>query len=169
MKVCFVRHGETDWNAEGRLQGHTATSLNEKGIRQSRECAEQLAGEEWDVILSSPLQRARESAYILSDQMEIPRFAANLFTELDYGYWNGKDKQSLFSDHSFWEWYQAEINKLEKQVKRELKALYQTYKDDAVIVVTHGLVIQQIEKLLVRKSLTDDEIISNGSFIYIYV
>lgn len=169
MKVCFVRHGETDWNTEGRLQGHTATSLNATGIRQTRQCAERLTGDTWDVILSSPLQRARESAYILSAYMGVPHFASPLFTELDYNHWNGEDRQTLMTDHSFKKWYQSEINKLEKQVKREWEALYHTYREDAVIVVTHGLVIQQIEKVLDMKSQSDSEIISNGSFICIHV
>ncbi|WP_085507059.1 histidine phosphatase family protein [Thalassobacillus devorans] len=167
MRVCFVRHGETDWNAEGKLQGHTATSLNETGIRQSRQCAEQLAVETWDVILSSPLQRARESAYILSDYMGVPHFVSHLFTELDYGHWNGQTRESLIHDPSFRKWYDMAMHKLEKQVKSEWKALCHAYKDDAVVVVTHGLVLQQLEKVLEQKCTSAGELVSNGSFIYI--
>ncbi|WP_051353047.1 histidine phosphatase family protein [Thalassobacillus devorans] len=169
MRACFVRHGETDWNREGRLQGHTATSLNATGIWQTRQCAERLVGEGWDVILSSPLQRARESAHILSAYTGVPHFVSPLFTELDYGQWNGQKKELLITNHTFIKWYRIEINKLEKLVKKEWEALIHTYKNDAVIVVTHGLVIQQIEKVLNRKSQPDSEVISNGSFINVQV
>ncbi|WP_173917235.1 histidine phosphatase family protein [Halobacillus sp. Marseille-Q1614] len=167
MEICFVRHGETDWNVEGRLQGHTPTSLNETGICQSRQCAERLAGEAWDLIVSSPLQRSKESADILSSYLAVPWIVSNGFSEIDYGSWNGEKRQNLMGNSSFSKWYSVEIRKIEKRIWGDLDNLSNTFKNKRVIVVTHGLVIQRIEKRFSKNSLTNQGIISNGSFINI--
>ena len=63
--LLLVRHGETDWNAEGRLQGHTDTPLNDYGRRQARALADALAGDDFEALYASDLARARETAEIL--------------------------------------------------------------------------------------------------------
>lgn len=71
--ICLVRHGQTDWNALGKLQGQTDIPLNELGKIQARQCGEFLSKEaSWDVIISSPLKRARETADIISQYIEVP-------------------------------------------------------------------------------------------------
>jgi broad specificity phosphatase PhoE len=67
-ELLLVRHGETDWNAEGRLQGHTDRPLNEYGRRQAQRLADELAGEELEAIYSSDLARARETAEIVGER-----------------------------------------------------------------------------------------------------
>lgn len=71
MNIYLLRHGETDWNKEGRLQGHTDIPLNSTGRRQICNAAEVLADlpEPIDLILSSPLVRAYESAQIVADRL----------------------------------------------------------------------------------------------------
>lgn len=73
MKIYLLRHGETDWSKEGRLQGHTDIPMNEKGIEQINLIADFLnrADEKIDVIISSPLTRARKSAEIIADKIGI--------------------------------------------------------------------------------------------------
>ena len=75
MNIYLLRHGETDWNHVGRLQGHTDIPLNECGREQMGHVAEVLAGlsEQMDVIISSPLRRARESAYIVANRLTYPQ------------------------------------------------------------------------------------------------
>ncbi|MES2130676.1 MAG: histidine phosphatase family protein [Pseudomonadota bacterium] len=60
--IVLVRHGETAWNAERRLQGHIDIALNAEGERQALALGEALAGEHFDVIVSSDLQRAHQTA-----------------------------------------------------------------------------------------------------------
>jgi broad specificity phosphatase PhoE len=62
MRLCLIRHGETDWNAEQRLQGWTDVALNAEGERQARAAARELLGVAFDTIVASPLQRARATA-----------------------------------------------------------------------------------------------------------
>lgn len=77
--VYFIRHGETDWNAEIRWQGGTDIPLNETGIRQAREVAEELRSRQLSAVLSSDLARARRTAEIIAAPHGIPvRTTANL-------------------------------------------------------------------------------------------
>src|SRR4051794_585784 len=67
--LVLVRHGQTDWNLERRIQGSSDIPLNETGRRQAREAARLLGRERWDVIVSSPLSRAREAAEVLAAEL----------------------------------------------------------------------------------------------------
>ena len=68
--VGLLRHGQTDWNIDLRLQGTTDIPLNQKGIEQVEHAAKHLRNE-WDLILSSPLSRAKDSAQIVATVLGI--------------------------------------------------------------------------------------------------
>jgi len=71
-EFLLVRHGETDWNAEGRLQGHTDRPLSDYGRKQARRLADELAGSDIDAIYASDLARARETAEIVGARLHLP-------------------------------------------------------------------------------------------------
>ncbi len=79
-KHCWVfRHGETDWNAEGRFQGHTDIPLNQKGRMQAHDLAERLRSVGLEAVLSSDLSRASETGSIVAEALGIRLFMdANL-------------------------------------------------------------------------------------------
>ncbi|MFK4729374.1 histidine phosphatase family protein [Agromyces mediolanus] len=66
VTIALVRHGETDWNRERRIQGLTDIPLNDTGRRQAAATAEALRDEPWDAIYASPLARAAETASMMA-------------------------------------------------------------------------------------------------------
>lgn len=62
MKIYLVRHGETDWNQAGRLQGQTDIDLDAQGFAQAAEAAERLKEVPFEIAFCSPLIRARHTA-----------------------------------------------------------------------------------------------------------
>jgi probable phosphoglycerate mutase len=95
--IYFLRHGETDWNAARRLQGHADVPLNDKGRAQAARNGRTLAGviarpEELDFV-SSPLSRATETMEIVREQLGLPRqgYRADArLREVHYGDWEGQ-------------------------------------------------------------------------------
>ncbi len=71
LRLCLVRHGETDWNTEQRMQGWTDTPLNAHGLRQAQALAQALKGVRFDAIVSSPLQRALATAQAVAGDRPI--------------------------------------------------------------------------------------------------
>ena len=65
MKLYIIRHGETAWNVEGRLQGQTDTELNENGVRLAKVTAEGLKNIPFDLGISSPLRHAKHTAELV--------------------------------------------------------------------------------------------------------
>ncbi len=71
-RLLVIRHGETAWNTEGRIQGHIDIPLNDKGRWQAERLAQALADEELHAIYSSDLERARDTAQAVADVLRQP-------------------------------------------------------------------------------------------------
>ncbi|MCL4348238.1 MAG: histidine phosphatase family protein, partial [Candidatus Thermoplasmatota archaeon] len=87
--IYLVRHGETDWNNDGRFQGHVNIPLNEKGKIQAQEAYERLKAINFDLIYSSDLGRAAETARIINAHREIPIRYDQRLRERDAGKYSG--------------------------------------------------------------------------------
>lgn len=99
VNVYLLRHGQTDYNAQGnKYCGRTDLPLNEKGRKQAEELRDQLQGMQFDGIFSSPLLRARDTARIVTGQDAQPD--ARLI-EIDFGQWEGKIRAEF--DPESWE------------------------------------------------------------------
>lgn len=85
----MIRHGETAWNAERRLQGHTDIALNAEGERQAAALAAALAGAPIDAIVSSDLQRAHQTAQALARRLALPLSTCAGLRERCYGGFEG--------------------------------------------------------------------------------
>jgi broad specificity phosphatase PhoE len=90
-ELWIARHGETDWSAAGRHTGHTDVPLNDNGRAAARTLAEVLAGKAFDLVLTSPLQRARETC-------ELAGFGAQAQLEPNLREWDYGDYEGITSD-----------------------------------------------------------------------
>ena len=89
MIIYVARHGETDWNREGRYQGRQESDLTETGRRQARAFAASLHGRPIDAVISSSLRRCRQSAEPLADSLSQPVRVDDRLIEIDHGTWEG--------------------------------------------------------------------------------
>jgi len=88
-RIVLIRHGETAWNAERRLQGHLDIDLNAEGERQARALAAALADEHFDLLVSSDLARAAQTAKALGDTRGQPLYIDGRLRERCYGGFEG--------------------------------------------------------------------------------
>ena len=89
MKLYIIRHGETVWNTEGRLQGHVDKELNENGIRLAKITAKKVRDIPFDLVISSPLKRALQTARIVTEGRKIPVLTDERIEEISFGEWEG--------------------------------------------------------------------------------
>lgn len=133
--LLLVRHGETDWNADGRLQGQTDRPLSEFGRRQARQLAEELAGEELDAIYASDLARARETAQIVAEGLGLPVALDPDLREKDWGNWEGltgveRDRVEFVGESTAAH---------QERTLRALRRIAEQHPDGGrILVVTHG-------------------------------
>jgi len=147
--ILFVRHGETDWNREGRFQGTQDIPLNEEGRRQARHLA-RAWDQGGDVVLSSPLGRARETAEILAAAMGLPihGFDPRLI-EREYGAGAGltmAERRERFPDGVIPGVEPTES--MRERAKGFLDAVLQEHSGRRVVAVSHGGFINAVLALV---------------------
>jgi len=139
--LLLVRHGETDWNAEGRLQGHTDTPLNDYGRRQAAALAEELAGDGIAAIYASDLSRARETAEILGGRIGLPVTVETDLREKNWGSWEGltpAERESV-------EYVGESTEEHRERTLRALVAIAERHPGERVLVVTHGGSVRRVQ------------------------
>jgi 2,3-bisphosphoglycerate-dependent phosphoglycerate mutase len=139
--LLLVRHGETDWNADGRLQGHTDRPLSEYGRRQARRLAEELVDEPLDAIYASDLARARETAEIVGERLTLPVMLDRDLREKDWGTWEGltpaeRDRVELVGEST---------EAHQERILRALGRIAQRHPGARVLVVTHGGSMRRVQ------------------------
>jgi 2,3-bisphosphoglycerate-dependent phosphoglycerate mutase len=94
----FLRHGETDWNAQGISQGNVDIPLNEVGLAQARAAAPLLRNRGIDSIVASPLSRARVTAEIVAQALALPVQLDPGLREVQFGVQEGQKMSGWFPD-----------------------------------------------------------------------
>ena len=141
-ELLLVRHGETDWNADGRLQGQTDRLLSDYGRRQARELAEQLGDEELKAIYASDLARARETAEIVGERLGLPVVLDPDLREKDWGTWEGLT--SVERDRVEFVGESTEAH--QERILRALRRISERHPGDSrVLVVTHGGSMRRVQ------------------------
>ena len=138
--IYIVRHGQTNWNLEKRNQGRKDIELNEKGILQAKETAEKLKGKKFDIVYSSPLKRAMQTAKIITNQEIIED---SRIIERSNGELEGKLKseyQSLvdFTDPNETRYNIEPLNDFRKRIENFFEEIVNKYPKKDILVVTHA-------------------------------
>jgi len=137
--ILLARHGETDWNREGRFQGHADPPLNEDGRAQARELAQRLASTPFDAVYSSDLARAHETAEILAASHGVPVVADPGLREVDVGSWSGLTRAEISERFPDAEHHDGETR--EEHLARVLAAVERIahgHPGERVLIVSHG-------------------------------
>ena len=172
--ICFVRHGETEWNKTLRIQGRVNNQLAENGIIQAEDTAKYLRKNDpsWDIMLSSPLSRAYDTALILAKHLEYQQeiFIYEEVTERDFGEAEGLH----LSKEVYNRMYAGDFKGIEttwdlqKRCKDVVLKIAKDLEGKKVLVTTHshfikGLFTQIDPNVFFTTSL------SNGSLNYVSV
>lgn len=148
--IYIVRHGETKWNAEGRIQGHTDIGLSERGKEQARAAARRLAGVHIDVAYSSDLSRTTDTARIILGERNIPFHPLPDLREYNKGVFEGltaeeyRDRYphlyeaSLVNDPDFAPPGGETIRQCQARLSGFVESLRERHLDEDVLLVGHG-------------------------------
>lgn len=148
--LALVRHGRTEWNRDGRLQGSSDVHLDDVGRGQARSAARLLAAGDWAAVVSSPLRRAHETATIIGEQLGIGASeVASELVERTYG-----QAEGLTRDAALQRWPDGMfpgLESIESVTARAITAfadLQRRHPGGRVVVVAHGALIRAaLEKL----------------------
>jgi len=125
--LCIVRHGETDWNKQKKYQGQTDIGLNDHGLSQESSLLKELYKKDFNIILSSPLQRTMSTAIKLSRLKDIEYIKYDFLKERKLGQFESQNLQQIR------EKWPKEAETFEKILKE--------HKNQSIIIFTHGGVI----------------------------
>lgn len=155
--VVLVRHGQTLWNLEKRTQGYMDSPLTEEGILQAKETAQKLKDHKFDIILSSPLGRAVETAKIIAAELGISEIKTNPnLAERHLGVLQGRTKEESLKNfpHFFDEnnrfIQSSDIPNAEslqdfiKRTRQAVESFQQLSNSKSILVVTHDGVLHAI-------------------------
>ncbi|MDN7242425.1 histidine phosphatase family protein [Planococcus sp. N028] len=157
--IGLVRHGITEWNLLGIAQGSSDIALNETGRQQAVALAERLALESWDMIVSSDLARAKETAQIISDRLNLPiSFLDPRLREMNGGKIEGTtEEERLEKWGQNWRALDLGMESSEEVAARAskfLEEILQSHKGKRVLIVSHGGLIGITLKSLLPERFT---------------
>ena len=157
MKFYAIRHGETDWNVAGRLQGSTDVELNENGIRQAQEARDIIAKYPVDLIVCSTMKRAKKTAEIINEALHCEILYTEDLCERCYGEFEGMTAPEYradpmmaakaFSDYAANVHYRGvePIHDFCERIKKLIDGLRESYPGKNILLVTHGATMRAID------------------------
>ncbi|MBE0475258.1 histidine phosphatase family protein [Rhodoferax sp.] len=164
-RIIAIRHGETAWNVDTRLQGHLDISLNPKGIWQAQQVARALADEPIDAIYASDLLRAWHTASAIAQTTAAPLVANRNLRERCFGSFEGKTHAEL---ESHWpeealrwrkrepDWAPPEgesLLALRERISGTVDALAAQHVGGQMVLVAHGGVLDMLYRLATGQEL----------------
>jgi broad specificity phosphatase PhoE len=167
--LILVRHGLTDWNVEGRYQGRLDIPLNAAGRAQAEGLKAQLDNIAFDIVYSSPLRRAYETAEIIAGSN--PIVCDDRLAEIHHGIWQGKTQDEIAMrwprDWQTWnsdpDQFTPPGGESAAQVELRVKAFIGDMQSQTALCVSHGVVIQKFLSTVLAKPSSAEHVPSNGS------
>ncbi len=182
MKLYLIRHGQTEWNIEGKIQGKTDIPLNETGLWQARMLAEGMKAREICAVYSSPLLRAAQTAAVLAEKKELQVQLVPELKEVDFGLWEGRSwievDEEFHEDFRNWEENPAvymptggesiescksRCREAVERIVSELTGIRDTAIQDAAIVAHGGILAHVVDYLLRNQTEKEEIIVKNAS------
>jgi broad specificity phosphatase PhoE len=152
VRIVLCRHGQTDENREGILQGRMDTSLNDKGVQEASELAKRLEDEEFDHIYTSSLKRAQQTAAKVAERHDEDPEPIESVQEIDLGELQGRDveewhKRILEEEESLHNWKPENgesMQEVESRTRKALEKFSEKHRGEQILVVAHGAAIRAI-------------------------
>ncbi|WP_252236475.1 histidine phosphatase family protein [Clostridium sp. CH2] len=158
MTTLFLtRHGETEWNIAGRLQGSKDSPLTERGLNQAKSLRDRLKNEKIDIIYASPIKRALDTAKIISEPNNTPIVTCDELKEIGFGEYEGKyikDLPKIGENNFLEEMFSGnhEVKGIDGETLLDVKnrtfkklgSILEKEKDKNILIVTHGMALKVI-------------------------
>ena len=152
MKIYYVRHGQTDWNLARKMQGGgTEKELNETGINQANETRKELENVKYDIVICSPMYRAKQTAEIINQNRNVQTIIDERIRERKLGKLEGHEITDEI-ENQIWDYdlnYQIpdgeNLHDFEKRILDFLEDIKKKYSDKTVLIVAHGGVAKVIK------------------------
>lgn len=164
MNIYLMRHGETDWNVQHRMQGHSDIPLNRRGRMQAQKAARGMLALPIDRILTSPLSRAKQTAQTVAAGRGVPVLIEERLIEMGFGAMEGAvlpehpELQGIFSDPAHYvpgegaESYAQLDARCRAVLEEVLPPLEENYHD--VLLVSHGAFIRGVVQRVLDRPLS---------------
>jgi broad specificity phosphatase PhoE len=166
-RVLVARHGQTDWNRDGRFQGHGDPPLNARGRAEAAALAAELAGEGVTYLATSDLVRARQTAAVIAERTGLEANPCPAFREVDLGTWEGLTEREVARRHpdELRAWQagrdvrrgggETETEAVRRFVGGLDRVLAATGEEGTPLIVAHGLVLRRVLDHLVATGRMD--------------
>ena len=173
-KLCLIRHGETSWNAERRLQGHTDIPLNATGILQARQMAQALKDIKltFDVLYTSDLKRASDTAHAVVELFGVDALVDSELRERHFGALQGLSiSEAPLNRPDIWQAHIARdlehdlgggesIQQFALRVQNALDKIQARHTGKTILIVSHGGTLDMMYRIASRQALSAERIAS---------
>jgi probable phosphoglycerate mutase len=182
-RFCLVRHGETDWNVERRLQGHTDISLNQRGLKQASQMAKALQAIDlqFDVLYTSDLQRAAQTAQAIEKVFGVAAINHEALRERHLGALQGLTiKEAPDLEPELWGIHLSRslheelrggesIVQFANRIRVALEQICREHTGKTVLLVSHGGALDMMYRIASNQALDAEKIVSvpNASLSWI--
>lgn len=155
MKIYYVRHGQTDLNLAKKMQGGgTEKELNETGISQAYNTKKELENVKYNLVICSPMKRAKQTAEIINEGRDIPIITDERIRERKLGDYEGRDVTEEM-ENNIWD-YKLNYNipngenlhDFEKRINEFFDDIKEKYHDKTILIVAHGGIAKVIKSHL---------------------